>query len=438
MNSSPLPPSSKTTHWPSLFQFGLSVLAALGLWGTALLLLALNLGAIFRTGFSAGDPAPLLMFAGLALVGTLLIPSAGYAFVRLAGHPRTPNWARWQKLRKLIWLFPILLITGYFVAEIPALSWIVLPLFHLLAIALPVMWFVSFGSRELIDFSPQKAWGVFGVGLTVGPGLILLLELLGGVFVIFILTLLLGNEPGFFEAIQRLQRILQQSQPDFDAILTIVEPYLFQTKALVTGVFFIAGFVPLVEELIKPIGVLFIANRKLTPAQGFVGGMLSGAGFALFESLFQGFEAGDWFILASGRAGTSLIHILTAGLTGWGIALALGQRRYGRLILHYILAVAIHAAWNGLAAMVLIDTFPSKYAPEFSFSWTNVTSVGLLMLTIFAFIILRAVNKRLQREQPATPRIVPSTAPLPSPQEKTAPTGPSANPQPPPDMPPPA
>jgi len=76
--------------------------------------------------------------------------------------------------------------------------------------------------------------------------------------------------------------------------------------------------------------------------------MICGAAFALLESL--GYLAsplgGDWPVLLIGRVGTGILHTVTSGLVGWGLASAWSNRNYTRLALAYFLAVFIHGLWN--------------------------------------------------------------------------------------------
>ncbi len=51
------------------------------------------------------------------------------------------------------------------------------------------------------------------------------------------------------------------------------------------------------------------------------------------------------------RTGTSAVHILTAGLTGWALALTWQKRRFLPLLLAYLCSVMIHGLWNGLTLM---------------------------------------------------------------------------------------
>ncbi len=42
----------------------------------------------------------------------------------------------------------------------------------------------------------------------------------------------------------------------------------------------ISGIVPLIEEILKPIALWSLVGKDLTDQEGFVAGLLSGAGFA--------------------------------------------------------------------------------------------------------------------------------------------------------------
>ncbi len=107
----------------------------------------------------------------------------------------------------------------------------------------------------------------------------------------------------------------------------------------------------MIEEALKPIGVWLLFGRRLTPAAGFAAGALSGAGYALIESLALTSSGEAWSSLVLARTGTSAVHILTAGLTGWALVLAWQKRRFLPLLLAYLCAVMIHGLWNGLTLM---------------------------------------------------------------------------------------
>ncbi len=162
---------------------------------------------------------------------------------------------------------------------------------------------------------------------------------------------------------------------------------------------YIAVAVPLIEELFKPLAVWIFASKIESPAQGFVMGLLSGAAFALIESLNAGgASAESWAVIVSVRAGTSLLHITTSGLVGWGIASAFRERRILRLFAAYFSAVLIHGIWN-LCAMgagfSIVGEFIGK--PEWLYTVMPAMAGGMVVLAVGMFFVLAASNKKIRK-----------------------------------------
>ena len=70
-----------------------------------------------------------------------------------------------------------------------------------------------------------------------------------------------------------------------------------------------------------PFGAL--AGKGLTDQEGFVAGLLCGAGFALLENLLYFMNVGtaeEWLFMVIGRAGTGVLHMFGSALMGWGLA----------------------------------------------------------------------------------------------------------------------
>jgi hypothetical protein len=298
----------------------------------------------------------------------------------------------------VFWLMIPVVLTGYGAAITPAIAWLLLPPLNVLALSIPVVWYLSLGGRGLRSASPQSAWGVFGTGLSLGPGLILLLELVGGIVAVIGLAVWLAPEPGFVEELQRLAQVLQNATTfDPNILLPFAEQYLMRPSVLIGGLLFIAVFVPLLEELLKPVGMWLMKKQTLTPARGFLAGMLSGAAFGLFESLLQGVSGEEWIILALARSGTSLIHIFNSGLVGWGFALAWQQRSLWPWLKRYLLAVLIHGLWNGSTVMIALAFTPAQ---ELVGEIWGPVGLGVLgTLSVVCFIALLVINRRLQREE---------------------------------------
>jgi hypothetical protein len=77
----------------------------------------------------------------------------------------------------LVILLPLVLIAGNLVSKSEKISWIILPLLHILAVSIPVFWLITVGLNGLTPVSGQRVWGLLGAGLALGPALILVLEL---------------------------------------------------------------------------------------------------------------------------------------------------------------------------------------------------------------------------------------------------------------------
>ena len=94
------------------------------------------------------------------------------------------------------------------------------------------------------------------------------------------------------------------------------------------------------------------------------------------------------------------MHCLTAGLTGWGWGQVWTQRRWLRLLLAYIIAVAIHGVWNGVSiGMAVVGV---AFGPGTVQNALIVGAVGLLiLLTIGEVIALMAIAERIGRSNRA-------------------------------------
>jgi hypothetical protein len=242
------------TDWPSVLQMGLSLLATFILWGLAVTLAVAGLVQYFGRQASGGDGlALLLMSAGLALSGALLLPSAGYALARLAGRPVTsiPTGLRFLRPTLLILLLPLVLLLGYWVSSIEALAWLFLPALHLLAIGLPVWWLVYLGIRGLPTGTPQRQWGVFDSGLVLGPALILLAELAVLLVFLILAAVWLGRDPQLASQLPLLLQRLSQGQASQDEILQLLGPYLARPEVIAAVFIFAAMLVPLIMKALN-------------------------------------------------------------------------------------------------------------------------------------------------------------------------------------------
>lgn len=371
---------------------------------------------------SADAVQSFLMAYSMGLMGLLCLPSVWFAFQRLsnptgpAPHRQVSLWSRlfpgqpgWDSFRVVtlvsVILLPLSLAVGHLAAKSGELSWLLLPPLNLIATGLPVLWLALLGMRKLDGGSAQRQWGILTVAVAIGPVFILVAEVMllilgGGLVMIY-----LSSQPGVLNELRQLLREMRNlPSPDQEALLRMLEPYL-KNPGVMAGVFLmLAVFAPLIEELFKPIGVWLLAWKKLTPAQGLVGGILSGAGFALFENLGNTSGAGDqWALVALSRIPAALLHMLTSGLVGWALASAWSSGRYGKLAATFAIAVAIHGTWNGLAvigaANIPVDQ-PLALSAELP---TNglVSVIGLILLAVFNFVGYLVLNRSLRAKPEA-------------------------------------
>lgn len=398
-------------HLPSLLQFALSGFGLLLTVPLALLLGALGVFSQLMGSQAAGRSIGLLSFASEALlISLLLIPGALLALFTLLGRT-PPDWTVRQPYRlatSLLLLWPVLVGLGFLASREPAIAWLFLPVLQVLVIGIPVWWFIETGRRGLPSGGAQKAWGIFDFGLTINPLLILALELIV-LIVLGVLAILwvASTQPAFFSELQRLVGQMQTPGANPDEILQMLEPYAQQPGVIVSGFLLVSLVMPALEELFKPLIIWFLApGRRMTPAEGFVAGLLSGGGFALIESLNLAGNINDlsWAAVVTGRVGTGLLHITTTGLVGWAIVSAFRERRPARLIWTYLIAVALHGLWNLFGVLMGLGTLlPTGPYARAAGLVGQIAPFALVVLAILLFILLTRFNHRLRPEPVEAP-----------------------------------
>lgn len=405
--SPPLPVAKPRTPWAVVCLLALSGLGVLGSFGLAAGLVLAGVISQFDQSNLPKQPTETLSLAfTTALTGVLLVPTSILALMRILGKP-LPAWSG-RISRNLetvglvsipIWL--LVLVAGQLAESISSLRWLLIPPLQLLAGALPVAWLVLLGKRKLSTGSPLRSWGILGIEISVTFTVILVAELVLFVGLAGIGLLWLAANPGIrVELNQLLLRMMNLQQMDSATLQRMLEPYLSGPAVAYIGLTILAGLIPLIEELLKPLAIWFLARRLTTPAQGFAAGLICGGGFALVESLGRmGSAAGDqWASVAIGRAGTDLLHIFTGGLMGWALVGAWRQRKFLQLGLTYFLSVLTHGLWNGLALWMGFTTLlpiPTGNLP-FSQRLGIISPIGLLVLAIIMFIVLLRSNHQLQ------------------------------------------
>jgi len=355
------------------------------------------------------NPSPLattLTASTLIAIGLLLLPVAWLSLKRLRGQEfrilrfsSLPPWV-WI-VTPILWLSVLTLATLFY--DAPGSSWYA-PVLHFLSIAVPLYIVVRVAVNRIPLGSSQRIWAVFGSGITLSPVLAIIVETIIIGFGVLIAAIYLGLNP---ENLQKVERLINQLEnaPDLESMILLVGPILNNPLTLLAALVFLSIIVPVVEEIAKSLGIWLVADRLVSPGQGFAMGVLSGAGFALAESLSASLTADEtWGITLGVRAISGSMHILATGLIGWGIAYARLEKRYLRLAGMTILAILLHSVWNAGAVFSVAGGLRIMLSmPDFDVLGTLMTvgGIGLIFVLtgsmVFAFFV---INQRLQTPPP--------------------------------------
>lgn len=286
-------------------------------------------------------------------------------------------------------------------AENQFLNWLILPILTLFVIVPPIWLIYGFASNGLEFGTQWRFFSTFGIAMTIAPTLMIILEigilLVGAIGIVFYIAI---AQPQFVDQFTNLANSLS-NETNQNVVLEALLPYFINPAFITILLSYIAVIVPLVEELFKPLAVWFFAKQIDTPKQGFVLGMLSGAAFALVESLNASANgSASWGLIVSIRAGTSLLHITTSGLVGWGIISLFKDKKFGRFIGAYLASVLIHGIWNAAAAGAGISVIGESIGkPEWVYTIAPAFVCGLSILLIGMLTFLMASNRKLKNER---------------------------------------
>lgn len=373
-----------------------TILLMIGSLGGALT--AFSLAALMllyaALGFSGGDfgrNAPsllqgLVLASGLAFAGALFLPAAYYSFRRLRGNEVPIASLKLLKIWPavlLLMLWVSVSILAQLFANQDILKWFTPPL-YLLAIATPVYFLLRLATGGLKAGSRQLGWGVLATTMAFGTTLSMFAEgalVLLGLFGIAIFLALHPEQQSIFR--QLVNQLTSASGSD--QILSVLSPWVNNPIAFLLALLFFSGFTPIIEETAKSVATWTISDHLKSPGQGFVVGALSGAGFGLLESLLASATPNSsWGSTLMVRGGSTMMHIMTASLTGWGIGWFRTRGRGARMIGMYTLAVFLHGSWNAAVVMLAFGSLRTGLngnAPD-------VTSMALIAMGGTVLVIL--------------------------------------------------
>jgi hypothetical protein len=306
-------------------------------------------------------------------------------------------------------LIPLLVFIGRQAVEQHAPAWLTAP-FNILLVLIPIWWFVALGQFKLNGGSPQRLWGLSNFSIYLTLPLVFLVEIIVFGFAVLAAVFWLIQQPEFAPLLQQIQN-QALSDPfaipnlDFDFLPLIQKPGI-----ILSAIAGVAVVIPLIEELLKPLGLWFLIKKEPTPAEGFVAGLICGASFALLESALSlsAAPADNWMITVAGRAGTSLLHIVTAGLNGWALAASWRDGKSIRIGAIYVSTVLLHGLWNFFAVLMGIGQVGADFAVSVDPLLTQSASWVLAGLALLLLVILVLMNRKLRTA--ALPPPIPPTA----------------------------
>ncbi|HSL46048.1 MAG TPA: PrsW family glutamic-type intramembrane protease [Anaerolineales bacterium] len=388
------------THLPSFFS---SILFILG--GLFLLSIALLMGITAFASLVMGtevQPQQTIFLIAFGFEGILLFAAAFFAMQKYlqkesADQPVSHSTSFLQIIL-LVLLAGASILIGYFIAGTDIVNWLFLPLLTIPAIVLPLGVLLALGTRRLPFSTRWQTWTVLGLAMTLGPFLLFVLEIIIAILIFVGVVAYIMTQPELVSELQLLSEQIMILGPQSEEAVELLSPFLTNPAVIAIALLYIAVLVPAIEEIFKPIGVWLFASKLESPAQGFTLGALSGAGYALIETIgVSGQQTGEWATLLFTRIGTGLLHITTSAIMGAAIVLAWRERRYLRLLGSYLLAVSLHGLWNALAMVFTFSTLATFLEqPGRLRALQPVMVIALAGLVIVLLAILTLANRRLR------------------------------------------
>ena len=390
------------------------ICGAVSAFSFAALILVYTAFGLLRQNYPQDNQTTLqavVLASAIVLVGVVFLPSGYYSIQRLRGEAIPAAAPKllpiWQGILLLfVWAGAALLAQLFIKNDI--LMWFTPPL-YLLAIGTPVYFLVRLASGGLNAGSRQRIWGVVSTSIAMGITLSIITEMMLVIVGLVLVAGYIGVHPELLATIKQITDQIKNAS-NIDAVLNAVEPWVNNPLVFFIALLFFSGFTPVIEETAKSIAVWTVFDHLDSAAQGFIIGALSGAGFGLFESLLASATPDSgWGATLMIRGGSTMMHIMTASLTGWGIAaLHTGQtsggRAVGRILPPYALAISLHSLWNASVIMITFGSLripPNMDAPDPVGKVLIFAGVSVLVILCLAIpLALGMINKRLRTAIP--------------------------------------
>jgi hypothetical protein len=353
-------------------------------------------------------PAGFLVWSFI-LSALLLLPVFLLSIYRLQGKA-IPKWLDMSRpgIGKaalfVILAWPVVTLLGWWIEGATQTSGYLIGYINIFVTGLPVLWIYTISQWKISSGTQARKWRIFGFSFMVMPTVIILAEVIALLGIAAIVGLVYLYRSSIDPSLaQEFQSIVTQVslQGDMDAIILLLKPYLLRPTVIFLIFAIFSGVIPVIEETLKPMALWALAGKELHPRDGFVGGLITGAAFALMENLMffsSVMSADEWLIGATTRATTGVLHMLGSGLVGWGLVKAWQEGKWAALGRNLILAITFHGLWNGLALFAGIAPL-LIYGTEAT-HWQNILFyLPLIFVLILAFITLMLINRHFRKQE---------------------------------------
>lgn len=389
------------THLPSLLTF---IALALGALFLAAIAGITTIAAMMNMSNGSSGAAEMIISVAFGVEATLLAYCAYVVLQKVRGveaaeQPFKSPFFEWHIVAGVaILLVGALVGTAVAMSAGVGLTLLIMPTLTVLMVITPLWILFNIGANRIEAGPRWRFFAILGLSLTIAPLSMIVLEILtAGVILIGGAVFISVTSPELITELANTLQFVRERPQDLAFALEVFSPYLTHPAVVISAFGFIAVLVPLIEELLKPLAVWLFASTLDSPAQGFLFGALSGAAFALFESLNASADVSTtWAVILGGRIGTGILHITASALVGLGIGYAFKEKRYGLLLACYGAAVFAHSLWNasamGLAFTGLGQlTGNDEWLVLSPFLLCNLVALGMIFLAV-----LVASNRKLQ------------------------------------------
>ena len=260
----------------------------------------------------------------------------------------------------------------------------VFPPWHVIAASVPPLALLAYAAHRLGTRSGLRAllvsasWGVLGSTL-----LAIIAELLIAAVFLLIAAIAVSLAPNSQSLIEQIRSQLALARSTND--LAQLSHWMSDPAILGVLLLYAAVLVPFIEEALKTAVVAFVDPKRTRLADALLWGMAAGAGFGLFENLFNTSAAwGLWTVTVILRIGATIMHVANGATMGRGWYAARVEGRWNRLIIAYLVSVFFHAAWNAVA--LLLSASATYYLDRQNAS--SAASLPAAGLTLALFVIL--------------------------------------------------